>query len=106
MCNPFWHYCVTFFACVTQSGVILIYIFRVWNALWHYRVILSAPGTRSVFIVMYISACGTCSGVNVLYFSFERALAIFCYFVSEYETRSGVIVSYFSAHRKCSGIFW
>ena len=75
---------------VEYALALLCYIFRAWNALWHYCVIFPA--------------CGTRSGVIVLYFPcVKRNMEVLCYNfrVSNALWSSCVI---FSACRTCSVI--
>ena len=47
------------------------------NALWRYCVIFSPRRTRSRVIMLYISASGTRSGINVLYFLCVECALVF-----------------------------
>ena len=66
--NALWYYCVIYFPRVECALELLCYIFCAWNALWYYCAIFSRVWNVLWRYCVIYSACGTRSGVIVLYF--------------------------------------
>ena len=107
--NALWYYCVVISARGTRYDIIVLYFSHVERALALLSNLFPACVTRSGVIMLYISACGTQSGVIVFYFlRMERPLTLlcsifcvwnalwhYCVIFSACRTRSGVFLLYF-----------
>ena len=103
---------VLYFPRVERALVFCVIFFHAWNALWHYWVIFfGAWNALKRYCVIYLCmwnllwlyrvifyACGTRSGVIVLYFPrVERTLALLCYIVLRVECALALLCHIFRA---------